>query len=61
MQLFAVIVGDKRGRDEPVRVELGRREDHLVGGHKQELVLQVLLLLLQLIVGGVLVDGTGHV
>ena len=44
-----------------MRVELGRREDHLVGGHKQELVLQVLLLLLQLIVGGVLVDGTGHV
>ena len=44
-----------------MRVELGRREDHLVGGHQQELVLQVLLLLLKLVVGGILVYGTGHV
>ena len=30
LKLLAVVVGDERGRDQPVRVQLRGREDHLV-------------------------------
>lgn len=43
LKLLSIVESDKRGREKSMRVELGRREDHLVGRHKQELVLQLLL------------------
>ena len=67
LKLLAVVVGDERGRDQPVRVQLRGREDHLVRRHEQELVLQVLLLLKLLVLlkftgaCGRGIHGAGHV
>ena len=49
LELFTVVVCDEGRRDQTMRVQLRRRENHLVWGHEQELVLQVLLLLLLLL------------
>jgi len=45
LELLAVVVGDERGRDQSLRIELRRRKYHLVWRHQQQLILQVVVLL----------------
>ena len=63
LELLAVVVCDESRGDQTVRVQLRRRENHLVRGHEQELVLQMLLLLLLLLdfACATIVHWTGHV